>query len=163
MNAPAVTTRRWLLIGSLALNLFLIGFLAIGFFRHHEDHDRPPRPFSEMMRFMQADDHDKKGRSEHFLKYMPDQDHDALIALREKHGPALARAKAETSATRTQLRALMQRGVRDPQQLSEALRQARDAQTRYFNETNALLLDIAGSLSDEGYRMLSEKKHPGPK
>ena len=45
MNAPAVTTRRWLLIGSLALNLFLIGFLAIGFFRHHEDHDRPPVPF----------------------------------------------------------------------------------------------------------------------
>jgi uncharacterized membrane protein len=146
MITPAVTTRRWVLIGSLALNLFLIGFLAIGFFRHHEDHDRPPRPFSEMI-----------------LKHMPDQDRDALIALREKHGPALSRAKAETWATRAHLRDLMQNGVRDSEQLTAALQQARDAQTRYFDETNALLLDIAGNLSDEGYKMLAEKRRPEPK
>jgi uncharacterized membrane protein len=163
MNAPAVATRRWLLIGSLALNLFLIGFLAIGFFRHHDDHDRPPRPFSEMMRFMQADAPDEEGLSSHFLKHMPDQDRDALIALREKHGPALSRAKAETWATRAHLRDLMQNGVRDSEQLTAALQQARDAQTRYFDETNALLLDIAGNLSDEGYKMLAEKRRPEPK
>ena len=29
------TGRRWLLIGSLGLNLFLIGFMAIGVARHH--------------------------------------------------------------------------------------------------------------------------------
>ncbi|MAO92078.1 MAG: hypothetical protein CMM78_09555 [Rhodospirillaceae bacterium] len=163
MITPAVTTRRWVLIGSLALNLFLIGFLAIGFFRHHEDHDRPPRPFYEMMRFMQTDAPGEEGRSAHFLKHMPDQDRDALITLREKHGPALSRAKAETWATRARLRDLMQNGVRDPEQLTAALRQTRDAQTRYFDETNALLLDIAGSLSDEGYKMLAEKRRPEPK
>ncbi|MDF1748071.1 MAG: periplasmic heavy metal sensor [Alphaproteobacteria bacterium] len=160
MSAPVSKTKRWLLIGSLALNLFLIGFMAIGFARHHKDHDRPPRPFIEMMRFMQGSNDDRPGN--HFLDHMPDQDRDVLLSLKAKHGPALAQAEGEARATRMQLRRLMQDGIRDPEILSAALLKARNAQEQFFDETNALLLDIAQSLSDDGYKMLAEKRLPRP-
>lgn len=160
MTAPTKTTRRWVLIGSLALNLFLIGFLAIGFARDHRGHDHKPRPFIEMMRFMQSDTANDEHRSAHFLDHMPDQDRETFVALKAEHGPALAQAKSVTRETRGRLRDLMQAGVRDPEQLSAALQQARDAQTLYFDETNSLLLDLAKNLSDEGYKMLAGKDHP---
>lgn len=152
-------TRTWLLVGSLALNLFLIGFMVIGAVRHHfGDGHSSPRPFRDMIHFMRDHDSHRHGPKDRFLKHMPPGDAPIFEELRAKHGPILDRAWDDARAAREDLRHLMREGNRDKAALEAALNKAQEAQTRSFDATNALILDIAERVSDEGYRNLAGRE-----
>ncbi len=152
-------TRTWLLVGSLALNLFLIGFMVIGTARHHF-RDGPPssRPFRDMIHFMRDHESQRHGPEDRFLKHMPTGDAPIFEDLRAKHGPILDRAWDEARAAREDLRRLMREGNRDKTALEAALNKAQVAQAHSFDATNALILDIAERVSDEGYRKLAGRE-----
>ena len=159
-TAPKKKPRRsWLLIGSLALNLFLIGFFAIGAIRHHHrgfDDFEGRSHFRTMMHYM-----DDRGGPRHLPpRLFSDADEATLAEVRDRHGAELAQARAETRAARNAVRDLMRDGVRDPQQLNEAMAKAAAARDHYSNALNALILDLAESLSDEGYRNLAGRERP---
>lgn len=151
MSAARKSSRmRWLLIGSLALNLFLIGFLAVGALRHHW-HDGPHhKPFREMMHFMRD-----RGPEQRFLRHLGDADAAIMMALKERHGPALSDAWQESRNARDAVRDLMRAGERDPAVLQAAMERARDSRNAAFLILEGLMLDIAAQLSDEGYRSLA--------
>lgn len=141
---------RWILIGSLALNLFLIGFFAVGAVRHHWDDDHHHRPFREMMHFMRD-----RGPEERFLHHLSDADAEIMLALKERHGAALSDSWQESRNAREALRDLMRAGERDPVILRAAMERARQTRQTAFLALEELMLDIAAELSDDGYRSLA--------
>lgn len=151
--------RSWLLIGSLALNLFLIGFFAIGAIRHHHrgfDDFGGRGHFRSMMHYME----DRGGPHHLPQRLFSDEDETTLARIRDQHGSELAQMRADVRATRNAVRELMRDGVRDPQRLTEALDDASAARDRYSKAINAMILDLAGSLSDDGYRDLAGRERP---
>ncbi|NMM44501.1 periplasmic heavy metal sensor [Rhodospirillaceae bacterium KN72] len=151
--------RSWLLIGSLALNLFLIGFFAIGAIRHHHrgfDDFGGRSHFRTMMHYME----DRGGPHHLPPQLFSDADEVALAEIRNQHGSELAQTRADVRAARNAVRDLMRDGVRDPQRLAEALNDASAARDRYSKAINAMILDLAGSLSDDGYRDLAGPERP---
>ncbi|WP_420417455.1 periplasmic heavy metal sensor [Pacificispira sp.] len=141
---------RWLLIGSLALNLFLIGFFGVGALRHHW-HDGPPhKPFKEMIHFMRD-----RGPEDRFLHHLSAADADIMRALKQRHGAALKDSWQESREARNALRDLMRAGERDPAILRAAMDRARETRQASFLTFEALMLDVAAQLSDEGYRALA--------
>lgn len=144
------TGRRWLLIGSLGLNLFLIGFMAIGVARHHWGDDYQPRPFREMIHFMRDSD-----RGEHFLRHMPDADRAAIESMKQRHGAEFTAVWAENRAAREALRALMRDGERDPTRLQPAFDRLATTRQHYGQALQDIVIDAAQNLSDEGYRIIA--------
>ena len=152
---PPRKKRRWLLLASLALNLFLIAFLVVGTFRHHSHGDRLPRPIIGLAKFVQADE-----RAEWFLRFMPDEDEPALRALRMNHGDPLRIAAQENRAARSAVLALISDGERDPAVLGPAFNRLTEARTALQAAHSALLLQASQTLSDEGYEHLAGwRKH----
>lgn len=147
--------RRWLLIASLGLNLFLIGFMAIGIARHHWGDDHHPRQFREMMHFMRDGE-----RSEHFLRHIPDADTAAIQSLKMQHGAEFSAAWAESRAARHALREMMSNGERDPVRLAPAFERLAVARQRYARALQDIVIEAAQDLSDEGYKAFSGASRP---
>lgn len=142
--------RRWLLIGSLALNLFLITFLVVGIFRHHMSDTSMPRPMIGLTKFIQSEN-----GADWFLRHMPDEDAEAIRSLRAQFGDTLRSATGENRSARRAVLSLIAAGERDPSILEPAFARLADARLALQETQSAMLLAASGSLSDEGYQRLA--------
>lgn len=147
---PPRKKRRWFLLASLALNLFLIAFLIVGTFRHHSHEDRLPRPMIGLGKFVQA-----THEADWFLNKMPDEDEAALRSLRMNHGDLLRLATQENREARRAVLSLIAEGERDPAVLAPAFDRLTAARTALQEAQSALLLQASQILSDEGYERLA--------
>lgn len=145
--------RRWLLFGSLALNLFLIGFLAVGAVHHHRGDESPPRMLRAMIDYMA--DRDDGWRLKHHLS---DPDIAAMDAMKRDHGARMAAATTETRAARHAIRDLIGSGERDPEVLRPAFERVKTSRQEFHDALAAILLDAATRLSDEGYTDLAGRR-----
>jgi uncharacterized membrane protein len=144
--------RRWLLFGSLALNLFLIGFLAVGAVKHHHrSEDMPPRALREVVEFM-ADREDDGWRLMH---HMSDADEAALRDMKREHGARMTQAVADVRAARAEIVDLIAAGERDPEVLQPAFDRVDAARGAFHDALVAILMDSSERLSDDGYTLLA--------
>lgn len=155
MSTPSTDTpkpprrRRWLLIGSLALNLFLIAFLVVGAVRHKWHRD-DAWPFKGMLHYMQ--DH---RYGDWYLHRLDDPDQTVMRQLKDEYGQSLSQAWRDRRAAREALRDLIRAGERDPDSLKAALTEIRSAREAGSEALDALILELAAELSDEAYRDLA--------
>lgn len=145
--------RRWLLFASLALNLFLIGFMAVGAVHHHRGDDGPPRPLRAMIEYMA--DRDDGWRLMH---HMSDADAAVMESMKATHGARMAAAATEARAARHAVRDLIASGERDPQVLGPAFDRVGTSRQEFHDALAAILLDASGRLSDEGYTELAGRR-----
>jgi uncharacterized membrane protein len=149
-------TRRWVLIASLALNVFLIAFLAVGTVRHHHHEDRP-MAFREMMMFMRDD-----GADQRFLRHFSDADAAVMRRLRATYGADMQVSRADARAARDAVRVALLSGG-DPDAIRQAMDGLRAARLESYETFEPFLIDLGQGLSQEALeRIAGERGHRRP-
>lgn len=149
MSAPTDTDRsprhkrRWLLLSSLALNVFLIGFLAVGVIRQHSQ-EEGPRAFREMMLFMRD-----SGQDQRFLRHLSDVDAQAMRRLRGTYGPTLQANRLEAQAARQAVREALLAGPGNEAAIRAAMAELRAARLRSYETFEPFLIDLGQGLSED--------------
>lgn len=145
--------RRWLLIGSLTLNLFFIAWMVTAGLMHWHGHrhwrdadgghwGRSGGPFSGMRHLLHADLDDRP----------------EMAALRTRHADQLTTALERAKAARAAARDIMRDRDRDPKALDAAFADVRES-TRAFQEAmHATIVDAAGTLPPDEFRSLMRPK-----
>lgn len=149
--------RRWLLVGSLALNIFLIAFLAVGTVRHHQQ-EEAPRGFREMMHFMRD-----TGSDHRFLHHLSETDAAAMRRLRADHGAALTASRQETVAARNAVRDALLAGAGNEAALRAAIAQLRAARLNSYETFEPFLIDLGEGLSTDALTRIAGRKQPDTK
>lgn len=169
--------RRWLLIGSLALNLLVLAWLGVaalhwsgvidhrGGFGHHDARHwegapgGPPHHAGEGRGFQRP-----RGLFRAFLEERGIGDDARLKPIFERHGPALRAAFREARDARHELRDLMEAaasgGALDKAALGRALAEVRRATAAVQERMHATLLDAADVLTPEELERLVERGGP---
>jgi uncharacterized membrane protein len=130
--------RRWILAGSLALNLFLIGVIASPLFRN----PLPPLlPGPERM-------------IDRFARNMPEEDAVKLRAMRDENKASFDSERAEFRKAIRELREVLSEEKLDMEKLNQALDKADTAGNKIHREMADIIRKVAPSLSLEGRRHL---------
>ncbi|MCR9219125.1 MAG: periplasmic heavy metal sensor [Alphaproteobacteria bacterium] len=167
-SRPPGRGRRWLLIGSLTLNAFVLAWLIAGALHwtgmmgprhwgmgHHASHwyeSRGEHRYDDRARGFQA----PRGMMRALLNGPPDDP--ALAALYQAHGAPLQAAFLEARAARDSLGDIVRRAERDGRldraALDGALSRMRGATQGVQEHLHAALLDAADSLPPEAFARL---------
>lgn len=148
--------RHWLLIGSIALNLFFIAWAGAVTVRHWIGHQHG---------YWRGDDmgwHERRGGPMVGMRRLLDgdfEDHPELSALRERHADLLRAALEDTRMAHKAARDVLRDPDRDPATLEAALLEVRRA-TRFSQQAiHETILDAAQSLSPDDFKTLMRKRH----
>lgn len=144
---------RWLLVGSLALNLFFIGTIGALAVRHYVVAPQP----AAMERPRTA-----AGRIERLAAPLPAADAEKLrAAFKAREGAAEGQREALNRAFE-RLQAAMRAQLFDPAQLRTALAEVRSARVPYEQTMQEIYLAAAGAMSAEGRAKLADGPSPRP-
>lgn len=144
---------RWLLVGSLALNLFFIGTIGALALRHYVVAPQPAA--TERPRTAAA-------RIERLAAPLPTADADKLrIAFRAREGVAEG-ARDTLNRAFDHIQAALRAQPFDPAQLRAALAEARAARPGYEQVMQEIYLAAATTMSAEGRVKLADGPSPRP-
>jgi len=152
-------TRSWILLGSLALNLFLISFMAVKSF-HHGGHDRWEERRSEgvrgMVRYMRGSE-----GGDRFFHHLPEEDRAVMESLRMEYGPAFQESWTEHLADRAEIREILRAETRDREALIAVFADMQADRAEFTELIQTVVLEAYDNLSDEGlvYLGASGRRH----
>jgi uncharacterized membrane protein len=141
--APAVTrgSSRWLLLGSLALNLFFVGVavaMAI----------RAPTP--------SAWDRDVFVRVERLASTLPHADAELVRGAMQAHRAAIADAQAGYFAARNEIRGTLRQDPFKVEDMRAAMAKTRAARQNYDQVIQGVFADVASNMSSAGRHGLAD-------
>ncbi len=145
VSAPARAGSRWLLLGSLALNLFFVGVaIAIAV--------RPTPP--------PRWDPDVFVRVERVAATLPQADADILRGAMQAKHDAIANAQNKYQAARERIHETLRQDPFKIEDLRAAMTQARAARQVYDQTIQGVFADIADKLSLTARRLIADRRRP---
>ena len=144
---------RWLLIGSLALNLFFIGTIGSLAVRHYVIPGQPAA--TERTRTAAA-------RIERMAAPLPPSDAEKLHAAFRSRAAEAEEARATLNRAFERVQAALRKEPFDPAQLRVALTEVRTTRPAYELVMQEIYLAAAGTMSPEGRSELAEWPAPRP-
>ena len=144
---------RWLLIGSLALNLFFIGTIGSLAVRHYVMSAQPAA--TERPRTAAA-------RIERLAAPLPPADAEKLRATFRPRAAESEEARAALNRAFERIQAALRKEPFDPAQLRAALAEVRTTRTAYELVMQEIYLAAAGAMSPEGRAKLADWPAPRP-
>jgi uncharacterized membrane protein len=153
MTAVAIHDRssRWLLIGSLALNLFFIGTIGALAVRHYV---MPAQPAATERPRTAA------SRIERLAAPLPPADADTLRATFRPRASEAEEARAALNRAFERVQAALRNEPFDPVQLRAALAEVRTTRPAYELAMQEIYLAAAGAMSPEGRARLADGPTP---
>jgi uncharacterized membrane protein len=144
---------RWLLIGSLALNLFFIGTIGSLAVRHYVMAAQPAA--TERPRTAAA-------RIERLAAPLPPADAEKLRATFRPRAAEAEEARAALNRAFERIQAALRKEPFDPAQLRAALAEVRTTRPAYELVMQEIYLAAAGAMSPEGRARLADWPAPRP-
>lgn len=129
--------RRWLLAGSLLLNLFLVAAVGGQYLRHHAGNG------PVLMRVLQ-----------HVTSRLDAQDADAFRTVLRREAPRYAQAQENLARARAEIDRQLLAPHFDPEATRAAMQQWRGAWTVFVGTFSDALVEAMGRLSPQGRRAL---------
>ena len=154
MYTPPIQPSRWLLIVSLALNLFFIGTAGTLAFRHYV---KPTQPAGTIIPARTA-----AARIERLAAPLPKEDGEKLRASFRQQEEAAERARAALNRALDHLQATLRKQPYDPEELRAALLQIRTARPVYEVVMAEIYSRGVDSMSPEGRTKLADWPPPRP-
>lgn len=142
-TVSAGRARRWLLIASLALNLFFIGGL-VSVATHRLGHSGAP-----------AQDRTLEARIDRLTASLPKQDAALLQAQFKTTESAIEAARRTSREAQQAVRTALTAEPFDPAAAAQALSTLRDARDRLWSEIHGALVKAAIAMSPEGRERLA--------
>ena len=140
--AQARTTPRWLLLGSLALNLFFIGIAIAMAVRH------PPPPRSW--------DRDIFLRTERLAEGLPKPDRDILLQQMQANRPAIEKTQGEYRAAQESIRDNLRKEPFDINAMRAAMNDTRTARQAFDVAVQNAFASAAEQMSQSGRKALAD-------
>src|SRR5215218_3548594 len=144
---------RWLLVGSLALNLFFVGTIGALAVRHY----LMPAPQTSTERPRTA-----AGRIERLAAPLPAADAEKLRAAFRARETAAEGARDTLNRAFERVQSVLRTHPFDPAQLRAALADARTARPAYEQVMQEIYLSAATTMSAEGRARLADGQAPRP-
>ncbi|MEQ8442892.1 MAG: periplasmic heavy metal sensor [Alphaproteobacteria bacterium] len=156
MSTPAPRrARSWLLFGSLALNLFFLGFFAVQTFHHGHGpshwEERRSQGMWGMMRYMRGSE-----GGERFLDRLSSADRQVMEQLKTDFGPEFEKAWTEHLNGRSAVREILQAETRDRDALSETFTEIQANRAKFSDLLHSVIMEAYERMSDEGLAILGE-------
>lgn len=143
ISSPARGGSRWLLLGSLALNLFFIGLAAASFVRDQAPLDRSV-----------------SARIERVAATLPSSDADKLRAEFAGNRAGVEGARAQYENARDDIRAALRREPFDPAAMRDAMAKARAARQGFDLVLQTMFAKAADEMSSDGRKKLAAYSPP---
>jgi len=143
--APAAAP-RWLLLASLALNLFFIGVVGAIAVRGYVDAPAAPAPI----------DRTAAGRTERLAATLPAADADKLRAEFATRREPIEAAQANYRRMQDRIRDVLRREPFDVEAMRAAMTETRAARNTFELTLQAMIATAASEMSPEGRKKLAE-------
>lgn len=143
-SSPVAPAPRWLLLGSLALNLFFIGLAAALFVRGE------PAPL----------DRSASARIERIAVTLPAPDADKLRAEFGISRSAIERPREDYENARDAIRTVLRREPFDAAAMRDAMAKARTARQEFDAALQGMIAKAAGDMSPAGRQKLADYSPP---
>lgn len=143
--AQAKPTTRWLLLGSLALNLFFIGIAIAMVVRH----PAPPRTW----------DRDIFVRTERLAEGLPKADRDILLQQMQANRPAIEKTQTEYRAAQESIRDNLRKEPFDVNAMRAAMNDTRTARQAFDVAVQNAFASAAAQMSQDGRTALADWRH----
>lgn len=144
-TAQARPRTRWLLLGSLALNLFFIGIAIAMVVRH------PPPP--------RAWDRDIFVRTERLAEGLPKADRDILLQQIQANRPAIEKTQNEYRAAQESIRANLRKEPFNINAMRAAMNDTRVARQAFDVAVQNAFASAAEQMSQNGRTALADWRH----
>lgn len=143
---PERSGSRWLLLGSLALNLFFIGIAIAMAIRAPAPSRWDPNVFV---------------RVERLAATLPPADAKILRSDMNAHHDAIARAQEAYMSARAQIRAALRQQPFSADSLRATMAKTQDERQAYYELMHNVFADAAAKMSPAGRRAMADSPHGG--